>query len=79
MYEYIHTHTHIYISFPNGSVIKNSSDSARDTGDTGLIPGSGRSPRGENDNMFQYSCLENLMDGVARWCLVHWSQRVGND
>ena len=60
-------------------MIKNSSDSARDTGDTGLIPGSGRSPKGGNDNMFQYSSLENLMDGVARWALVHGSQRVGND
>ena len=26
-------------------------------GDTGSIPGSGRSPGGGNDNPFQYSCL----------------------
>ena len=28
-------------------------------GDMGLIPGSGRFPRGGNGNPFQYSCLEN--------------------
>ena len=28
------------------------------SGDTGLIPGSGRSPRGGNGNSRQYSCLE---------------------
>ena len=81
MYEYTHTHTHTHThtSFPDGSVIKNSCDNARDAGDTGLIPGSGRSPRGGNDNLFQYSCLENLMGGGARWALVHQSQRAGND
>ena len=30
--------------------------------DTGLIPGSGRSPRGGHGNPLQYSCLENPMD-----------------
>ena len=41
-------------------------------GDTGLIPGSGRSPGGGNGNPLQYSCLENLMDrgvvGYSPWC-----------
>ena len=32
------------------------------TGDAGLIPGSGRSPGGGNGNPLQYSCLENPMD-----------------
>ena len=31
-------------------------------GDTDSIPGSGRSPREENVNPFQYSCLEHPMD-----------------
>ena len=31
-------------------------------GDTGSIPGSRRSPEGENGNLLQYSCLENSMD-----------------
>ena len=35
---------------------------ARDTGDVGLIPGSGRSPEGGNGTPLQYSCLENSMD-----------------
>ena len=30
--------------------------------DTGLIPGSGRSPGEENGNPLQCSCLENFMD-----------------
>ena len=36
--------------------------SAGDTGDMGLILGSGRSPGEGNGNPFQYSCLENSMD-----------------
>ena len=35
------------------------------TGDTGLIPGSGRSPAGRNGNPLQYSRLENSMDRGA--------------
>ena len=35
------------------------------TGDTGLIPGSGRSPGGGNGNLLHYSCLENLGTGEA--------------
>ena len=30
--------------------------------DMGLIPGSGRSPRGGNSNPLRYSCLGNPMD-----------------
>ena len=37
--------------------------SARNMGDPGSIPGSGRSPGEGNGNPLQYSCLENLMDG----------------
>ena len=33
----------------------------------------------ENGNPFQYSCLENPMDGGAWWATVHGSQRVGHD
>ena len=35
-------------------------------GDTGSIPGLGRSPGGENGNPLQYSCLENSM-GRGYW------------
>ena len=41
--------------------------SARNAGDPGSIPGSGRSPGEGNDNPLQYSCLENPMD---KRCLV---------
>ena len=40
-------------------------------GDTGSIPGSERSPRGENSNPLQYSCLENSMDRGAWQAAVH--------
>ena len=33
-----------------------------DLGDTGLIPGLGRSPGGGHGNPLQYSCLENSVD-----------------
>ena len=45
--------------FPCGSDNK---ESARNAGDPGLIPGSGRSLGEGNDNPLQYSCLENSMD-----------------
>ena len=39
--------------------------SAGDAGDTGSIPGLGRSPGEENGSPLQYSCLENPMDRGA--------------
>ena len=33
--------------------------SSNNTGDGGLIPGSGRSPGGGNDNPLAYSCLKS--------------------
>ena len=35
------------------------------TGDVGLIPGSGRFPREGNGNPLQYSCVGNPMDRGA--------------
>ena len=40
-------------------------------GDTGSIPGWGRSLGGGNSNLFQCSCLENPMDREAWWATVH--------
>ena len=37
----------------------------------GSIPGSGRSPGEGNGNPFEYSCLEDPMDGGAWWATVH--------
>ena len=42
-----------------------------DAGDTGLIPGSGRSPGGGNSNPLQYSYLENPVDRGAWWVTAH--------
>ena len=39
--------------------------------DSGLIPGSGRSPGEGNGNPLQYSCLENPMDKGAWRVTVH--------
>ena len=44
---------------------------AGNAGDTGSIPGQGRSREGGNGNPLQYSCLENLMDGGAWKAAVH--------
>ena len=43
----------------------------RDTGVTGSIPGSGRSPGGGSGNPLQYFCLENPVDRGAWWATVH--------
>ena len=48
-----------------GSVVKNPPANAGDTGDVGLIPGSGRSPGGRNGGPLQYSCLESPMNRRA--------------
>ena len=47
---------------PGGSEVK---ASAWNVGDPDLIPGLGRSPGEGNGNPFQYSCLENPMEGGA--------------
>ena len=44
--------------------------SARNAGDLGSIPGSGRSPGEGNGNPLQYSFLENPMEGGAWWATV---------
>ena len=64
------------LGFPGGSVVKNLSVNAWDTG---LISGLGRSPGGGNGNPLQYSCLGNPRDRGAQWATVHGSQRVGQD
>ena len=48
-------------------MVKNPLANAGDIRDTGLIPGSGRSPGGRYSHPLQYSCLENSMDRGAWW------------
>ena len=43
------------------------------SGDLSSIPGSGRSPGEGNGNPLQYSCMENPMDGGARWATKSWT------
>ena len=57
--------------FPGGSVVKNLATNARDAGDAGFTPGSGRSPGGGNGNPLHYSCLGNSMDRGAWRARVH--------
>ena len=58
---------------------KESTCNAGATGDTGLIPGLGRSPGGGNGNLLQYFCEKHPRDRGAWWATVHGSQRVGHD
>ena len=50
---------------------KESAYNAGDTGDEGTIPGLGRSRRGGNGNLLQFSCLENSTDRGAWQATVH--------
>ena len=52
-------------------VVKIHKESACNPQDAGLILELGRSPGEENDNLLQYSCLENPMDRGAWRATVH--------
>ena len=54
-------------------------ESACSAGDPGLMPGWGRSPGEGNGNPFQYSCVENPMDGGAWQAIVCGVARVRLD
>ena len=59
------------MGFPDGSVGKESTCNAADSGDAAWIPWSVRSPGGGHGNPLQYSCLENSVDRGAWWAAVH--------
>ena len=59
------------LGFSSGSVVKEFTCNAGDAGDTGSVPGSGRSLGGEHGNPLQCSCLENPMDRGAWQAMVH--------
>ena len=52
------------MGFPGGTSGKEPPANSGDSGDAGLIPGSGRSGGGHGSPL-QYSCLENPMDRGA--------------
>ena len=58
----------MYLRQSFGSEVK---ASARNEGDLGSIPGSGKYPGEGNGNPLQYSCLENPTDREAWWATVH--------
>ena len=52
-------------------MVKDLPANAGDLGDSGSIPGSGRSPEGRHGNPLQYSCKENTVDRGAWRATVH--------
>ena len=52
-------------------MVKNPPASARDAGDMGSITWLQRYPGVGNDNLLQYSCLENSMDRGVWRAIVH--------
>ena len=52
-------------------MVKNLPANAGDAKDASAIPGSRRPPEIGNDNLFQYSCLENSMDRRPWQATVH--------
>ena len=59
------------MGFPGSSAAKNLPANAGDAGDTGLIPGLGKSPGEGNGNPLQYFCMENSMDRGVWWATAH--------
>ena len=52
-------------------VVRNLPAQAGDLRESGLIPGSRRSPGGGHGNLLQHSCLENSMDRGAWQATVY--------
>ena len=52
-------------------LVKNPAANTEYLKDMDSSPGSGRAPGGGYGNPFQYSCLENPMEGGAWWVTVH--------
>ena len=62
--------------FTGGSVVKNLPANNRGAGDSGSIPGSGRSPEEGNGNPLQYSGLSNPMVSAAWRVTVHGVTKI---
>ena len=67
----VYTLINLIQGYPEGTMIKNLCANVGDTRDAGSVSGSGRTPGVGNDNLLQYSCLENSMDREAWWATVH--------
>ena len=61
-----------FLYFSNNHISpSDSEESACNAGNSGSIPGLGRSPGEGNGNPLQYSCLGSPMDRGAWWATVH--------
>ena len=63
--------TPVFLGFSCGAAGKESACSA---GDLGSIPGLGRSPEEGKGYPFQYSGLENSMDGIVQEITKSWTR-----
>ena len=82
IYIYIHIHANNKnVGLPQWLNSKESACNAGDAGDAGWNPGLGRSPGEENDNLFQYPCLEKKIPWTEESGRLQsmGSQRVGYD
>ena len=61
----------IILGFPGGTVVKNLLANEGVAREVALIPERGRSPRGGNGNLLQYSCLENSMNKTVWMATVY--------
>ena len=64
---------------PNSLVVKSPHANAGDIRDSGLIPGSGRSPGGSHGSPLQYSWPENPMERGVWLAMVHSVTKSGHD
>ena len=69
--EYSQMHAQIHTGLPPWLSSKESACNSRATGDTGSIPGSGRSRGGRHSNPLQDSCPENPMERGVWQAPVH--------
>ena len=69
------------MGFPGGSAVQSMPITQEmQAGDSGSIPGSGRSPGEGNGNPFHYSCKGNPTDRVAWQSYSPWGcKRVGHN
>ena len=68
---FVYTQGILNMGFPRVTLVENPPANAGDTGDVGLISGSGRSPGVGNSNPLQHPCLENSMNRGAWQATIH--------
>ena len=62
------------MAFQVAQWLKNLPANAGDKGDSGSVPGSGRSPGEGYGKPLQYSCLEHPVDKGAWWATPLWAR-----